>query len=188
MADRSKHSIRAIPWVFGWSLSRHTLPAWFGLGYALESYHANDSHKLAELQKLYRDWPFFRTLMDNIQVALSKAKMDIAREYSRLCSDQKISICIYSRISFEYTRTEKYILLISQLDKLLENQPGLMLSLQKRDPYLDPLNHIQIMLLKKYRGAKPRGHSEKDTTESNPYLAPLLRSINAIATGMRNTG
>ena len=97
MTDRSKHSIRAIPWVFGWSLSRHTLPAWYGLGYALETYHANDADKLDELQKLYQEWPFFRTLISNIQVALCKANMDIAREYSRLCSSQKIASKIYSK-------------------------------------------------------------------------------------------
>ena len=191
MADRSMQSIRAIPWVFGWSLSRHTLPAWYGLGFALETYHAGDPRKLFKLQNLYKNWPFFRTLIDNIQTALCKANMDIAKEYSRLCSSQEISGKVYGKIVKEYWRARKYVLLVSQLDELLENQPALMLSMKRRDPYLDPLNHIQIMLLKKYRAEEKRlrsGRSRDNTLEDNQYLAPLLRSINAIATGMRNTG
>ncbi len=191
MADRSKQSIRAIPWVFGWSLSRHTIPAWYGLGCALETYHAGDPRKLAELQDLYREWPFFRTLIDNIQMALCKANMNIAREYSHLCSSPETAAAVYGKILTEYNRTEKYVLLVSRLDKLLENQPSLMLSLQRRDPYLDPLNHIQIMLLQKCRAEERRLSPDRprgDALSGNQYLAPLLRSINAIATGMRNTG
>ena len=190
MADRSKQSIRAIPWVFGWSLSRHTIPAWYGLGSALESYHADDADKLTELRELYRTWPFFRTLIDNVQMALCKANMNIAKEYSRLCSSPELAAQIYRKIRLEYERTEKYLLWVSQLDKLLENQPALMLSLQRRDPYLDPLNHIQVMLLEKYRIMEKQlgTRMREDRHGDNPHLAPLLRSINAIATGMRNTG
>ena len=191
LSDRSKQSIRAIPWVFGWSLSRHTIPAWYGLGFALESYHAGDPRRLAELQVLYEEWPFFRILIDNIQMALRKANMSIAREYSRLCSSRETADEVYGKIAEEYERTEKYILLVSRIDRLLENQPSLMLSLQRRDPYLDPLNYIQIMLLQKYRAEERRINLERqrgDHPRDNQYLAPLLRSINAIATGMRNTG
>lgn len=190
MADRSKHSIRAIPWVFGWSLSRHTIPAWYGLGYALETYHAGDPDKLEELCRLYRDWPFFSTLIDNTQIALAKANLSVAEEYSKLCSSPQTAASVYQKIASEYRRTEKYILLISRFGALLENQPEMMLSLQRRDPYLDPLNYIQIMLLKKYRGKKqePGELHDGDPRENNEYLAPLLRSINALATGMRNTG
>ncbi len=192
MTDRSKHSIRAIPWVFGWSLSRHTIPAWYGLGCALETYHAGDPDRLEELRSLYKEWPFFNTLVDNAQIALAKANISVAREYSRLCSSPQIADAVYEKISSEYKRTEKYILLVSRFDKLLENQPAMMLSLQRRDPYLDPLNYIQTMLLKKYRGKKQALESNRpngeDARESNEYLNPLLRSINAIATGMRNTG
>ena len=191
MADHSKQSIRAIPWVFGWSLSRHTIPAWYGLGYALEAYHDNDPQKLTELQNIYKEWTFFHTLIDNIQLSLSKANINIAKEYSRLCSSQSLATKVYGKIYAEYKRTEKYIMLISQLNNLLENQPALMLSLQRRDPYLDPLNHIQIMLLKKYRAKNKKliqNQSPEDSHGDNEYLAPLLRSINAIATGMKNTG
>ncbi len=188
MTDRSKSSIRAIPWVFGWSLSRHTIPAWYGLGYALETYHADDPRKLEQLQNLYQEWPFFRTLIDNIQIALVKANMDIAREYARLCSSRTIAAEVYGKVSLEYARTRKYVLWVSKLEQLLENQPSLMLSLQRRDPYLDTLNHIQIMLLKKYRARVKMSRSQENTQSDNEYLGPLLRSINAIATGMRNTG
>ena len=192
MTDRSRKSIRAIPWVFGWSLSRHTLPAWYGLGYALESYHDDNAENLAKLRDLYARWPLFRTLIDNMHLALSKANMDIAKEYSRLCGSQRIASEIYRKILQEYRRTEKYVLLVSQLNKLLENQPPVMLSIQRRDPYLFPLNHIQLMLLRQYRSQEKvlvlQRHADSNTHEDNRYLSPLLRTINAIATGMKNTG
>ena len=192
MTDRSIKSIRAIPWVFGWSLSRHTLPAWYGLGYALESYHDDDADKLDELRALYERWPFFRTLIDNMHLVLSKANMNIAREYSRLCTSQQTADEAYRKILLEYYRTEKYVLLVSRCDRLLENQPPVMLSIQRRDPYLSPLNHIQIMLLRQYRRQEKilEAHrkADRNTHEDNQYLSPLLRSINAIATGMKNTG
>ena len=192
MTDRSKHSIRAIPWVFGWSLSRHTIPAWYGLGYALETYHADDPDKLEELRRFYKEWPFFSTLIDNTQIALAKANMGVAKEYSRLCSSPQIGAAVFEKIASEYRRTEKYTLLVTRFDKLLENQPEMMLSIQKRDPYLDPLNYIQIMLLEKHRAKKQALGANRslgaDARESNEYLAPLLRSINGIASGMRNTG
>ena len=192
MTDRSRKSIRAIPWVFGWSLSRHTLPAWYGLGYALESYHGGDANNLDKLRDLYTRWPFFRTLIDNMHLVLSKANMDIARGYSRLCTEKRTATDIYRKILLEYHRTEKYVLLISQLNQLLENQPPVMLSVQRRDPYLSPLNHIQIMLLRQYRRQEKildeSRKEDRNTHEDNPYLSPLLRTINAIATGMKNTG
>ena len=181
MADKSKTSIRAIPWVFGWSLSRHTLPAWYGIGYALEHYHNNDPARLQELKDLYQDWLFFKTLIDNTQMALLKANINIAREYSKLCTS-KITNQIFEKISNEYERTVQYVLKVSGMQTLLEDQIPLMLSLSRRDPYLDTLNYIQISLLKQYRETKQK------QVEENVHLAPLLHSINAISTGMRNTG
>ena len=179
--DRSRQSIRAIPWVFGWSLSRHTLPAWYGIGSALEDFdHAAEDH-IEVLRQLYQDWQFFHNLMENVQMALAKANLRTARAYVSLCSDQETAMQIYHTIEEEYNKTVHYVLKISGCKKLLAHQNSLMLSIQRREPYLHPLNHIQIALLKKYRVAQ-------DSPANNKYLELVLRSISAIATGMRNTG
>ena len=187
MADKSKTSIRAIPWVFGWSLSRHTLPAWYGVGYALERYHNNDPEQLKKLQTLYQSWPFFQMLINNTQLALLKANMNIAEEYAQLCTKKRLADKIFNKIRDEYERTTRYVLQVGNADTLPEEDASLMISLMRRDPYLDPLNYMQVMLLKKYReNKKMRG--KNTPAEDTDYLAPLLHSINAIATGMRNTG
>jgi phosphoenolpyruvate carboxylase len=180
--DRSKSSIRAIPWVFGWAQSRHTLPAWYGLGSALEAWRGNNPERLARLQQMYQDWPFFRSLLGNIQMALFKGEMTIAHEYTRLASDQDMAQRIYSKISEEYRKTITQVLHVSGVHGLLQENPSLGLSLFRRNPYLDPLNNIQITLLARYRD------STLDETQRELWLKPLLRSINAIASGMRNTG
>ncbi len=180
--DRSKSSVRAIAWVFSWAQSRHTLPAWFGIGTALESWRDNDPVQLAKLRQMYEEWPFFRALISNAQMALFKADMDIAGQYAKLCQDQQTAATIFQIIRDEYQRTVTQVLEISGNRSLLEDNPPLQLSLLRREPYLDPLNHIQITLLQ-------RRHSETLSEEEREiWLAPLLRSINAIAAGMRNTG
>jgi phosphoenolpyruvate carboxylase len=180
--DRSKSSIRAIPWVFGWAQSRHTLPAWYGLGTALETWRGRDPSRLALLQEMYRDWPFFRSLLDNIQMALFKGEMNIAHEYTRLASDRKLAGEIYDKIRAEYRRTVTQVLNICNEQQLLDDNPSLGLSLFRRNPYLDPLNNIQVTLLSRYRNTDLTGEQRER------WLKPLLRSINAIASGMRNTG
>jgi len=180
--DRSKASIRAIPWVFGWAQSRHTLPAWYGLGTALETWCNNDPAHLALLQKMYRDWPFFRSLLGNIQMALFKGEMNIAHEYTRLAGDRKLAENIYGKIRAEYQRTVTQVLGICGAQQLLEDNPSLGLSLFRRNPYLDPLNNIQVTLLARYR------NTDLTDAQRERWLKPLLRSINAIASGMRNTG
>jgi phosphoenolpyruvate carboxylase len=180
--DRSKASIRAIPWVFGWAQTRHTLPAWYGIGSALERFRANDPTRLAKLQAMYHNWPFLRSLLSNVQMALAKADMQIAEEYSALSPNPERARLILGKIREEYERTATQALNVSHTQTLLEENPMLSLSLARRDPYLDPLNHVQIMLLERYRDpASPPEQRER-------WLAPLLRSINAIAAGMRNTG
>ncbi|HHM04655.1 MAG TPA: phosphoenolpyruvate carboxylase [Gammaproteobacteria bacterium] len=180
--NRSKASIRAIPWVFGWAQSRHTLPAWYGIGAALEGWRKNQPDRLAKLQKMYEDWPFFRALLSNTQMAMFKANMTIARQYATLAGDSEAALQILNKIEQEYERTRTQVLGVAGDQSLLERNPVLALSLRRRNPYLDPLNHIQITLIHRSRS----GHlSEK---ERNLWLNPLLRSINAIAAGMRNTG
>ena len=184
--DRSKYSVRAIPWMFGWGLSRHTLPGWYGIGSALAAWRGSDPKRLAVLQTLYREWPFFRALLDNSQMSLSKADVGIAREYARLCDNANIGTDIYQRFRDEYDRTCREILAVAQISMLLEESPTLAKSLERRNPYLDPLNHIQVALLPRYRQAA-REHGA-DSPEAEIWLRPLLRSINALAAGMRNTG
>ncbi|MGB5605475.1 MAG: phosphoenolpyruvate carboxylase [Gammaproteobacteria bacterium] len=180
--DRSKDSIRAIPWVFGWAQSRHTLPAWYGLGTALETWRNNDPARLATLQSMYEAWPFFRALLSNIQMALFKGEMNIAHAYTRLATEPAAAEQIYTRIRDEYRRTLMQVLHITGQRQLMEENPSLGLSLFRRNPYLDPLNNIQITLLSRYRDTR------LDAAEREAWLHPLLRSINAIASGMRNTG
>ncbi|TNF99962.1 MAG: phosphoenolpyruvate carboxylase, partial [Gammaproteobacteria bacterium] len=180
--DRSKNSIRAIPWVFGWAQSRHTIPAWYGIGTALKKWCNNQQAQMALLQRMYIEWPFFRSLLSNTQMALYKAEMEIAEEYSKLCNDQDKAKHIYQRIRDEHEVTKNIILEISQNTYLMEETPDIALSLKRRNPYLDPLNHIQITLLQRYR------NESLPEEEKDKWLKPLLRSINAIAAGMRNTG
>tara|TARA_Y100000389_G_scaffold26629_1_gene22867 strand:- start:3117 stop:5918 length:2802 start_codon:yes stop_codon:yes gene_type:complete len=177
--QRSKYSIRAIPWVFGWSLSRHTLPAWYGLGSALTKIVSYDNANMDKLKKMYLEWPFFRVLLDNIQMALSKSDLGIARDYSELVENKNAANIIISDIETEFNATVSTLLEIVGSSELLSENTKLSLSLSRRQPYLDPLNYIQVMLLKAHRNV-----SGEDTVN----LDPLLRTIHAIATGMRNTG
>ena len=175
--ERSRYSIRAIPWVFGWSLSRHTLPAWYGLGSAMNKIYKENGIEV--LQKMYKEWPFFHMMVDNIGQAIAKADLAIAKDYATLANDQKTATTIIKKIEDEYNLTENLMLQIIESDRLLEDNKKLALSLHRRKPYMDPLNYIQVMLLRKHRSAK--SHDEA-------IFNPLLRTIHAIAAGLRNTG
>ncbi len=180
--DRSLASVRAIGWVFAWAQSRHTLPAWYGIGTALASWRRADPARLAKLQRMYRDWPFFRTLLSNAQMALAKADMGIAREYAALCEDDRLGREVHAAIEAEYRATCRQILEVAGLSALLEENPDLAVSLRRRRPYLDPLNYVQVTLLARLRAEASEG------SPASPWLEPLLRSINAVAAGLRNTG
>ncbi|MEE9302492.1 MAG: phosphoenolpyruvate carboxylase [Thiotrichaceae bacterium] len=181
--NRSKDSIRAIPWVFGWAQARHTLPAWYGIGTALKSYIDQHDQGVENLQEMVEKWPFFGALMSNVQMALYKAQMDIAKEYAEQSPKKEQALSIFEKIKVEYELTIEQVLSVTGLTKLMEDTPFLQYSLIRRDPYLDPLNHIQITLLGRHR-ATIEG---SDSVESE-HLDGLLRTINAIAAGMRNTG
>lgn len=181
-ADRSITSIRAIPWVFGWAQSRFTIPAWYGIGYALEKWRGGDPERTAKLQKMYHEWPFFRSLLSNTQMALFKANIPIAKQYTGLLQNAEQGMMIYIRIADEYQRTMTQVLNVSGLHGLMDETPELQSSLSRRHTYLDPLNHIQVALLKRYRA------NISAEEERVKWLNPLLRTINAIAAGMRNTG
>jgi len=184
-ADRSRTSVRAIPWMFGWGQSRHTLSGWYGIGSALAAWRGNDAKRLKMLQKMYREWPFFHALLGSTQMALSKADLAIAREYARLCLDPEVETTIYQCFVEEYQETAAQMLAVGEMDTLLADNPALALALERRDPYLDPVNHIQVTLLKRYRQVLAKA---TDENLDNPWQQPLLRAINALAAGLRNTG
>lgn len=180
--DRSKDSIRAIPWVFGWAQSRHTLPAWYGIGSALMAFARQQEGNLEKLRHMYHDWPYFRAMLSNTQMSLAKAEMEIAHEYTTLAEDQAQAAAVYQRIREEHDKTREMVIQVADICCMLEENPVLALSLSRRDPYLDPLNHIQVKLLRRVRD------EDAGEEEQARWMEPLLRSINAIASGMRNTG
>lgn len=180
--DRSKFSVRAIAWVFAWAQSRQTLPAWYGIGSALEEFRKEKPENLEKLRSVYQHWPFLRSLLGKTQMSLCKSEMRIAKGYAGLCLDPKVGEHIYSLIEKEHCLTCEQVLEISGLDYLLQQDPMLAISLSRRNIFLDPLNHLQISLLRRLREyPEPPG-------EGNPWTTVLLRTINAIAAGMRNTG
>ena len=175
--ERSRYSIRAIPWVFGWSLSRNTLPAWYGLGSALNKIY--EKHGIEILQEMYKEWPFFHMMIDNIGQAIAKADLAISKDYATLANDQETAGKIFKKIEEEYKLTESLMLQIIDTHRLLADNKKLALSLYRRKPYMDPLNYIQVMLLRKHRNSDSRDEA---------VFNPLLRTIHAIAAGLRNTG
>jgi phosphoenolpyruvate carboxylase len=180
--DRSKQSVRAIAWVFSWAQSRQTFPAWYGIGASVATWCAGKPERLQILQAMYKDWPFFRNLLSNVQMALSKSDMNIAKQYAGLCDDTNTGKRIHNLIAAEYQRCVDWILDIADSNHLLSENQALSNSLRRRNAFLGPLNFIQVVLLRRVRSA-----AQDDSAESL-WLQPLLRTINAIAAGMRNTG
>ncbi len=179
--DRSKQSVRAIAWVFAWAQSRQTFPAWYGIGSSLESWCAGKAERLETLRTLYQQWPFFRNLLSNAQMALSKSDMTIASEYAALCASPDVGKRIHSLIASEHQRCVDWILEIAQSERLLNDNPELAASLHRRNDYLGPSNFLQADLLRQVRQA--------DENNQDPAtMKLLLRTINSIAAGMRNTG
>ena len=171
--------LRAIPWVFSWMQSRHTLPGWFGLGTAVGQYLAKHPDGLAMLQEMYRRWPFWSALIDNAQMILAKADMTIARLYADLVEDQTLATRVYDRIAAEHKSTADVICRITGQASLLEQTPILKTSIERRNPYVDPLSFIQLVMLKRLRsGDGPR----------EELLTGVLESINGVSSGLKNTG
>ncbi|MGM8939206.1 phosphoenolpyruvate carboxylase [Psychrobacter glaciei] len=177
----SKTTLRAIPWVFGWSLARFTLPAWYGVGSALHSVKADE----ALMKEMNKHWPFFSVFISNIEMAFTKANMNIAQAYSQLCDDEPLREQIMTAVTDEYTLTNSGLNSLLEQDSLLSNQQNLAASLQWRDAYLDPINYIQIELLERARQQDTMEYADHDDINVED---PLIRSINALAAGLRNTG
>jgi len=173
--------LRAIPWVFAWMQNRHLLPAWYGVGAAFQHF-ASRSGGLECLRDMYRNWPFFRSLVDNLQMVLVKADMRIARQYASLVADERERERVFATIEGEFQRTRNAVLAITEQQSVLERQPGLLASLHLRDPYLDPMSYFQVRLLRELR------HLPVGDTQRAAHLQAVLRTINGIAAGLQNTG
>jgi phosphoenolpyruvate carboxylase len=170
--------LRAIPWVFSWAQCRLMLPAWFGFGTAVEGWLAENPGGLALLMEMHRDWPFFATLMSNMDMVLAKTDVAIASRYAELVSDVALREAIFPRLRAEHAATVRQLLAITGSERLLQSNPLLARSIRNRFPYLDPLNHIQVELLARYRAG-----DRSDGTQRVIHL-----TINGIAAGLRNSG
>ena len=180
-ATRRIEDLRAIPWGFSWGQSRLLLPGWFGLGSAINHY-LNVDEKLTEartntLRDMLECWPIFKTLIANVDMVLAKTDLVVARHYAHLVTDKKLREAIFSRIEREYVLTTEALNLLLGSTERLSSNPQLANSIRNRLPYLDPLNHLQVELIKRYRGGE---------TDEKLKLAIQL-TINGIAAGLRNT-
>lgn len=173
------NELRAIPWVFSWSLARIMLPGWYGFGSAVNALIEREGKRaLPLLQDMYRHWPFFRTLLSNMDMVLAKCDLGIASRYAELVEDLELRKHIFSNIETEWRATVDHLLAITGHKELLEDNPALARSLRNRSPYIDPLNHLQVTLLRRFR----RG-------EDDPVVKrAILLTINGIAAGLRNSG
>ncbi len=179
--------LRAIPWGFSWGQCRLTLPGWYGFGSAVEQYleknkamSPSNGHML--LQKMQRDWPFFKTLLSNMDMVIAKSDLALASRYAELVTDAKLRKRIVADIDAEWHKTAKALALITGEKNRLANNPALARSIEHRFPYIDPLHHLQVELIRRYR----QGKNEQDRDER--VQRGIHISINGIAAGLRNTG
>ena len=179
--NASLDDLRAIPWVFSWTQSRATAPSWFGVGTAISSWRGEDESRLEKLRDMVSNWPFFSTLFKNLHVALGRADMEIAALYAELGTEE--TRAIYEVIKAEFELTCREVLLVSQTENILDTEPWLQRSIQVRNPYVDPLNYIQVALLRRIREI-----DESDTTIKDELTKVLAATVNGIAAGLQNVG
>ncbi len=177
-ARRGLDDLRAIPWVFGWMQSRYLLPGWFGVGAALESFTARDAAHLPMLRQMLAGWPLFEDILRNVESALAKADLTIARLYAELVTDKDIRRRVYAMLSEEYRRTQAMLLEVLEQAELLETNKVLARSIRLRNPYVDSMSFIQVELLRRKRAGE----------ESDELNYALATTINGIVAGLRNTG
>jgi len=170
--------LRAIPWVFSWSQSRLLIPGWFGFGTAVAEWLAAHPDGLVLLREMNGRWPFFATLLSNLDMVLSKTDLGIASRYADLVADAALRDAVFGRIASEHALTVSRLLDITGQGALLEGNPTLARSLRDRLPYLDPLNHLQVELLRRFRSGQ-----DDESTKRAMHL-----SINGLAAGLRNSG
>ena len=177
-ASERIEDLRAIPWVFSWAQCRLMLPGWYGFGAAVEGYLQANPDGLATLRRMVHAWPFFKSLLSNMDMVLAKTDLAIASRYAELVADVELREHIFSRIKAEWALTRQHLLAILEQDEFLADNPMLARSLQLRSPYMDPLNHLQVELLKRHRAG--------DTDER--LARGIHLTINGIASGLRNSG
>jgi len=171
--------LRAIPWVFSWAQSRVLLPGWYGFGSAVRALIGRKrGGKSPDLAGMYRAWPFFRMLVSNMEMVLMKTDLTIASRYAELVHDAALRKSILSRIAEEHDRTVEAILAVTGQSELMAASPQIARSIKNRMPYLDPLNHLQVELLRRYRSGR----------SSERVLRGIHLTINGIAAGLRNSG
>jgi phosphoenolpyruvate carboxylase len=175
--SRTLEDLRAIPWVFGWMQSRHALPAWFGVGYALEKFVARGPAYENKLQEMAAHFPLFNDLVRNVELAMAKADLAIAQLYAALVTDSELRERVWKLISEEFERTRRTLLLAKQQTRLLEKNAVLSRSIRLRNPYVDPISLIQVDLLRRKRAG-----------DSDSLNYALGATINGIAAGLHNTG
>ncbi|WP_299956142.1 phosphoenolpyruvate carboxylase [uncultured Modestobacter sp.] len=170
--------LRAIPWVFSWSQARIMLPGWYGTGTALESWVGGDAGRLAQLQDLHRRWPFFRSVLSNMGMVLAKTDLELGARYAELVSDPELRERVFGQITAEHERSVRMLLAVTGDDHLLADNPSLARSIRNRFPYLEPLHHLQVEMLRRRRGG--------DDDELVRRCIQL--SVNGVATALRNSG
>lgn len=170
--------LRAIPWGFSWGQCRLLLPGWYGFGSAVQAWLAENPEGLPLLREMHARWPFFRTILSNMRMVLAKTDLAVASRYAELCIDADLRTNIFGSITAEMALTVEHLMAITEMTDLLADQPGLANSIRNRFPYLDPLNHLQVELLKRYRAGR--------ADESAKTAIHL--TINGLAAGLRNSG
>jgi phosphoenolpyruvate carboxylase len=173
----TRSAVRAIPWVFSWMQSRFNLPGWYGLGAALATVEGE------RLKEMYAGWPFFRAILDNAEMSLLKADLGIAALYSDLVPDRALAAAVFTRIEEEYARARAAILDATGHRELMDGDPVIQRSVHLRNPYVDPLNYLQVEMLRRLR-ALP----DPDGPEAERHREVIVVTINGIAAGLRNTG
>lgn len=178
-ASSEIQDLRAIPWVFSWSLSRIMLPGWYGFGTAVRALIEREGDKaLKLLQDMHRTWPFLRALLSNMDMVLAKCDLGIASRYAELVHDAELRTRIFTRIRDEWELSVRFLLEVTGHDELLQTNPTLARSFRNRSPYIDPLNHLQVTLLRRLRAGD----------EDDVVKRAILLTINGIASGLRNSG
>jgi phosphoenolpyruvate carboxylase len=181
-ASQKIEDLRAIPWVFSWSQCRLTLPGWYGFGAAVEAWLAQEpgerDARLGRLRDMHARWPFFSSMLSNMSMVLAKTDLAIASRYADLVPDAAVREAIYPRLAAEHDRTVHWVLAVSGRTTLLDDNPTLARSIRNRFPYLDPLNHLQVELLRRFRA----GQTDVRTRRG------IHLTINGLAAGLRNSG
>jgi len=176
--SRRLEDLRAIPWVFGWMQSRHALPAWFGVGYALEQFASKGKNAQQQLREMVVKFPLFNDLIRNVELAMAKADLAIAHLYASLVPDVGLRERVWKMVAEEFERTRRMLLMVKQQERLLEKNPVLSRSIRLRNPYVDAMSLIQVELLRR----KQMGDNSEDLNYA------LGATINGIAAGLHNTG